>query len=82
MTDPRLFPGLLSTVAPGFTTAAVGEQGLGLLKEHFFRPLRPRAFGRQAMQKASGVSQTLTEVALSALRSVGFALADFFRVTR
>lgn len=38
VTDPKLFPGLLATVAPGFSTAAVGEGGLGLLKEHFGRP--------------------------------------------
>jgi WD40 repeat protein/serine/threonine protein kinase len=39
VTDPELFAGVLSAVAPGFTTNAVGEGGLGLLKEHFGRPL-------------------------------------------
>jgi putative membrane-bound dehydrogenase-like protein len=48
VTDPARFEALLSEVAPGFTTTAVGEGGLGLLKVHFGRegvirthPLKP-----------------------------------------
>ena len=37
--DPAQFATLLGEVAPGFTTAAVGERGVGLLKEHFGRPV-------------------------------------------
>ncbi len=37
VTDPAQFAALLNEVAPGFTTAAVGERGVGLLKEHFGR---------------------------------------------
>src|SRR5262249_40063511 len=37
--DPTQFAALLAEVAPGFTTAAVGERGMGLLKEHFGRTL-------------------------------------------
>jgi putative membrane-bound dehydrogenase-like protein len=33
-TDPKEFAGILSEIAPGFTTSAVGEGGLRLLKEH------------------------------------------------
>ena len=33
VTDPAQFGALLAEVAPGFTTSAVGERGLGLLKE-------------------------------------------------
>ncbi|MBI3866502.1 MAG: c-type cytochrome, partial [Planctomycetia bacterium] len=47
-TDPAQFAALLSEVAPGFTTTAVGEGGVGLLKIHFGRegvvrthPLKP-----------------------------------------
>lgn len=36
-TDPAQFATVLAAVAPGFTTAAVGERGLGLLREHFGR---------------------------------------------
>ncbi|MGE5192573.1 MAG: PVC-type heme-binding CxxCH protein [Deltaproteobacteria bacterium] len=39
VTDPAQFAALVAEVAPGFTTAAVGERGVGLLKEHFGRPL-------------------------------------------
>ncbi len=48
VTDAAQFAALLSEVAPGFMTAAVGEGGLGLLKVHFGRegvvrthPLKP-----------------------------------------
>jgi putative membrane-bound dehydrogenase-like protein len=37
--DPAQFAALLAEVAPGFTTAAVGERGVGLLKEHFGRAI-------------------------------------------
>jgi len=37
--DPAEFAALVGEVAPGFTTAAVGERGVGLLKEHFGRPV-------------------------------------------
>jgi putative membrane-bound dehydrogenase-like protein len=37
VTDPPQFAALLDEVAPGFTTAAVGEGGLELLKAHFGR---------------------------------------------
>lgn len=37
VTDPAKFAELLADIAPGFTTAAVGERGLGLVKEHFGR---------------------------------------------
>ncbi|MFN0053836.1 MAG: PVC-type heme-binding CxxCH protein [Planctomycetales bacterium] len=36
-TDPVYFEALLAEVAPGFSTAAVGERGMGLLREHFGR---------------------------------------------
>ncbi|MSR57237.1 MAG: c-type cytochrome [Planctomycetaceae bacterium] len=38
-TDPAQFAAVLAEVAPGFTTAAVGERGLGLLREHYGRPV-------------------------------------------
>jgi len=37
VTDPAQFAAVLAEVAPGFTTTAVGERGLGLLKVHFGR---------------------------------------------
>jgi putative membrane-bound dehydrogenase-like protein len=37
--DPTQFAALVGEVAPGFTTAAVGERGVGLMKEHFGRTL-------------------------------------------
>src|SRR5262249_51923529 len=37
VTNPAQFAALLSEVAPGFTTSAVGERGVGLLKEHLGR---------------------------------------------
>jgi hypothetical protein len=39
VTDPAQFAALLAEVAPGFTTAAVGERGVGLLKEYSGRPV-------------------------------------------
>jgi putative heme-binding domain-containing protein len=48
VTEPAQFATLLAEVASGFTTTAVGERGLGLLKVHFGRegvirthPLKP-----------------------------------------
>ncbi|MBS0262840.1 MAG: c-type cytochrome [Planctomycetes bacterium] len=37
VTEPAQFAALLQEVAPGFTTAAVGEGGLGLVKSHLGR---------------------------------------------
>jgi putative membrane-bound dehydrogenase-like protein len=37
VTDPGQFASILAEVAPGFSTVAVGERGLGLVKDHFGR---------------------------------------------
>jgi hypothetical protein len=39
VSDPKQFAAVLAVVAPGFTTRAVGEKRLGLLKHHFGRPV-------------------------------------------